>query len=232
MTAKKIILATLGAALIAGAAIPALAAPGRDGPGRGDSHRPGGPGHAMMQDVMFVRLLKNADTNKDGKVTKEELTARQDALFAEIDANKDGFVSRGELLDFRQAKMEEFRKNNPPPALANTDPKQQDNQKNDDQRHADRQDNHRRDRDHSAWDRHGDGRQGWGRDGDNRREARWERPRDGGMMRGGFFRMVDEDRDGKISKAEATAATDKLFARMDTNKDGVISVDDLPDSPL
>ncbi|UIY29931.1 hypothetical protein LZK73_03700 [Neorhizobium galegae] len=67
---KKIVLATLGAALIAGTAIPAFAAPGRDGPGRHD-----GPGRAMMQDVMFVRLLKNADADKDGKVSKDETTA-------------------------------------------------------------------------------------------------------------------------------------------------------------
>ena len=52
------------------------------------------------------------------------------------------------------------------------------------------------------------------------------------MMRGGVFRMLDEDRDGKITKAEATATGDRLFARMDTNKDGTISIDDLPDRPL
>jgi Ca2+-binding EF-hand superfamily protein len=52
------------------------------------------------------------------------------------------------------------------------------------------------------------------------------------MGGGQFFRMVDEDHDNKITKAEASAASDKLFARMDTNKDGVISIDDLPDRPL
>ena len=51
-------------------------------------------------------------------------------------------------------------------------------------------------------------------------------------MRGGMFRMIDEDRDGKVTKAEASAASDKLFARMDTNKDNSISIDDLPNRPL
>ncbi|CDN52433.1 Calcium-binding EF-hand-containing protein [Neorhizobium galegae bv. officinalis bv. officinalis str. HAMBI 1141] len=218
MTARKIVLATLGAALIAGAAIPAFAAPGRDGPGRHD-----GPGRAMMQDVMFVRLLKNADADKDGKISKDEMTAFQDKLFAAIDANKDGSLTRGEMIDYRQAKMEEFRKNNQP-EVANTADKK-DDQSNGDM--ADRRGDHRRDRDHSAWNRDGQGRHGWSRE-----DARWERPHGRQMMGQGMFRMVDEDKDGKITKAEASAASDKLFARMDTNKDGTISIDDLPDRPL
>lgn len=225
MTAKKIVLSTLAAVLVAGAAIPAFAAPGR-----GEPDRMGMRGHGMMQDLTFVRLLKTADANKDGKVTKDEMTARQDALFGQMDANKDGFVSRGELLDYRTARMEEFRKNNPPPAIENTERRPEDRDRDGDR--AERR--HDRDRERAGWDR--DGR---GPHGDHRREARWDR-RDGpphggpqgGMMRGGFFRMVDEDRDGKISKAEAVAASDKLFARMDTNKDGTISIDDLPDRPL
>lgn len=223
MTAKKIVLATLGAALIAGAAVPAFAAPGRDGPGR---H--GGPGRAMMQDVMFVRLLKNADADKDGKISKDEMTAFQDKLFTAIDANKDGSLTRGEMFDYRQAKMEEFRKTHQPDVANTTD--QKDDQSDDkmaDRNMADRRDDHRRDRDHSAWNHDGQGRHG-GR----REDARWEGPHGRQMMGRGMFRMVDEDKDGKITKTEATTASDKLFARMDTNKDGTISIDDLPDRPL
>jgi hypothetical protein len=203
MTAKKIVLATLSAVLVAGAALPAFAAPGRDGPGR---H---GAGRAAMQDVMFVRLLKNADGNKDGKISREELSARQDALFTEIDANKDGTVTRGELMDFRQARLDEFRKNNPQPEQAeNSDG---------DRHHRDRESADRRGWDHRDRDRH---------------DARWDGQRHGGMMGRGLFRMVDEDRDGKITKAEVTTAGDQLFTRMDVNKDGTISIDDVPDRPL
>jgi hypothetical protein len=213
MTAKKIVLATLGAVLVAGAAIPAFAAPER--PDRGPGHGPHGMMRgAMMQDMTFVRLLKTADTNKDGKISKEEVAARQEALFSEIDANKDGNITRGELLDYRIAKREEFRKNNPRPEVAEDDADRPERPDGDRPRHerADRDDRrHDRDRHQARFERHGDG------------------PRMGG---GRFFRMIDEDRDGKITKAEASAAGDKLFARMDTNKDNTISIDDLPDRPL
>ncbi len=220
MTAKKIVLATVSAALIAGAAIPAFAAPGP------------GPRGAAMQDVIFVRLLKNADTDKDGKVSKDEMTAFQDKLFTAIDANKDGTLTRGEALDYRKARMEEFRKNNPTPEADKTADNQRPGKPDDQDRTAYQRDGHRHGRDHARWSRHDrDDRDGprWGR-----HEARWERhgDRDGRPMRGGMFRMMDEDRDGKVTKAEATAASDKLFARMDTNKDNAITVDDLPDRPF
>jgi Ca2+-binding EF-hand superfamily protein len=214
MTAKKIVLATLGAVLVAGAAIPAFAAPDRGPAGPRGMMR-----GAVMQDVMFVRLLKEADTNKDGKISKDEMTARQEALFTEIDVNNDGVITRGELLDYRIAKREEFRKNNPRPEMA------ENGEDEAEQPRAERKDrdgprHERADRDHR---RH---------DGD-RHQARWQRHGDGPRMGGGrFFRMIDEDRDGKITKAEAAAASDRLFARMDTNKDGMISIDDLPDRPL
>jgi Ca2+-binding EF-hand superfamily protein len=211
MTAKKIVIATLGAVLVAGAAIPAFAAPERPDRGPGGPHGP----HpmmrgAMMKDVTFVRLLKSADTNKDGKISKEEMAASQEALFNQIDANKDGNITRGELVDYRIAKREEFAKNNPRPELAeNAERKDGDGPRHE---HADRD------------DRRHDGRHG------EFRQARFEHH--GGMGGGRFFRMIDEDRDNKITKTEASAASDKLFARMDTNKDGVISIDDLPDRPL
>ncbi len=214
MTAKKIVFSTLAAVLVAGAAIPAFAAPERPDRGPGGPHGQHGMMRgAMMQDMTFVRLLKTADTNKDGRISKEEVAARQEALFTEIDANKDGSITRGELLDYRVAKREEFRKNNPRPEAAEEGedrPERAERKDHDGPRHE------RADRD--------DGRHG------EFRKARFERH--GGMGGGRFFRMVDEDRDNKITKAEASAASDKLFARMDTNKDGVISIDDLPDRPL
>jgi Ca2+-binding EF-hand superfamily protein len=175
--------------------------------------------HGMMQDLTFIRLLKTADSNKDGKISKEEMAARQEALFSEIDANKDGNITRGELLDYRIAQRDAFEKAHPRPEMA-------DDQDGPEGPRADRKDHDGPRHEHADRDDRGnDGPRG------HMREARFEHhgPRMGG---GQFFRMVDEDHDNKITKAEASAASDKLFARMDTNKDGVISIDDLPDRPL
>lgn len=231
MNAKKIVLAGMSAALIAGAAIPALAAPGNDGPRRPHGPPPHGAMMGpMMQDMLFVRLLKKADTNKDGKISKDEFTAYEQSLFTEIDGNKDGLITRGELVDYRDAKIAEFRKNNPPPAPPEADgkgPPAGDQAANQDGKgpgpgpDGDRPGHHHRDggpRD-ARWG-HGPGPMGHG-------------PMMGGPgMERGLFRMVDENHDRKISKEEAAQAADTLFARLDTNKDGQISIDDLPDRPF
>ena len=47
-----------------------------------------------------------------------------------------------------------------------------------------------------------------------------------------MFAMVDTDGNGQISKAEFTAAGEKMFTRLDKNNDGVISIDDMPDRPF
>lgn len=225
MTLNRYVLAALGATFLVGAAAPAsFAAPGRPdhGPGRG-------PERAMMQDLMFVRLLKNADANKDGKISKEEVAAWEETTFAAIDANKDGILTPGEMRTYREARREEWREkrqaeraengkgpkgpdmaeggNPPPPPGPDAGPagrpgprEMADGERGPGRHHG---------------DRHG---MGMG-------------PR--GMMPGvGLVRMVDTDENGQISKAEATAAVDKMFTRMDRNKDGFITVDDLPDAPI
>jgi Ca2+-binding EF-hand superfamily protein len=45
-------------------------------------------------------------------------------------------------------------------------------------------------------------------------------PRTRGHM---MFEMLDANKDGTVTRAEATAAAEKRFAEVDTNKDGVIS---------
>lgn len=221
MTVKRYAIAALGATLLLGAAAPAsFAAPGRpghDGPGRG------GPERAMMQDVMFVRLLKNADANKDGQISKEEVAAWQETLFGEADANKDGTLTPGEMRQFRQARMEAWRE----------------------ARRADRANNDQGPDDVDVAEGAAppppggpDGKPGHREMADGERgPGRHHGMRDGmghrGMMPGiAMVRMADTDENGQISRAEATAAVDKMFARMDSNKDGVITIDDLPDRPF
>lgn len=232
MKVRQFALAALGATVLAGtAASVTLAAPG--GPDRGPGH---GPGMGMMRDMMFVRLLKNADTNKDGKISKDEVMAWGDKLFAEIDTNKDGVVTPGEMRKFHEARMDEWRDERraerqadgrgpkgpdvaegdtppPPPADGAPGPRGKDGPREMAENDGPRSPHHGPGDDM----RHGMG-PGMG-------------PR--GMMPGiALVRMIDTDENGQISKAEATEAMNKLFDRMDRNKDGVITVDDLPDRPL
>ncbi len=41
--------------------------------------------------------MSMADTNKDGKVSKEEFTAQHNAMFEKMDTNKDGFIDKDEM---------------------------------------------------------------------------------------------------------------------------------------
>ena len=45
-----------------------------------------------------------ADTNKDGKVTREEWTTHHNAMFEHMDANKDGSIDKSEMEKGEMAK--------------------------------------------------------------------------------------------------------------------------------
>ncbi len=199
MTTRKIALSALGAALVLSTAATASFA----APGKGAKDR-----MPIRQEAAFVHLLKVADTNKDGKISKKEFAARQDALFTEIDKDKDGSITPKEMREYRQAKMEAFRAANPRPERE--DAKAEDGKAPEGkraERHADRE--------------HGGrpGHQGWGKHGG----------KGAGL---GMLRWADTDENGQVSKAEFTAAGEKMFERLDKNKDGVISIDDMPDRPF
>jgi hypothetical protein len=72
----------------------------------------------------------------------------------------------------------------------------------------------------------GDGWQGDRRMGDGPRDegrmGAWGGPLDG--RRGGdFFAMLDADKDGRVTLAEASALPLAMFDRADTNKDGTVT---------
>lgn len=154
----------------------------------------------MRPEMAFVYLLKVADANKDGKVTKEEFTAREDALFNEIDADKDGSITPKEMRDYRKAKMEAWREANPRPEKENAKADGDKAGKHEGKRHEARAEG-----------------KGW---------------RKGHGKIYGMFAMADTDGNGQISKAEFTAAGEKMFTRLDKNNDGVISIDDMPNRPF
>jgi hypothetical protein len=219
MNGKTLTLAAVAASLLigttAGGAFAQDRGDRRDGPGRG------GP------EVMFVQMLQQHDIDKDGKISKEEANAAGTALFASIDADKDGVLTPGEMRQHREAMREErkaamqamraereaARADAPTPP--NGAPQEQ--------------------------AMNGDGPRGEGKGHDGKRHG-WHNERaDRGGDRGGrdgmrgegrMMRVADTDENGQISQAEATAMADRMFTRMDRNKDGVISADDMPKRPI
>ncbi|MBY5784572.1 calcium-binding protein [Rhizobium leguminosarum] len=209
MYCNKLILAALSSTLIFGAAAGAGFAAPSDGPRQHHGMGRPGPGSDAFREITYVRMLKQFDANKDGKVSKDEATAGIDKIFAAIDTNKDGSLTPGEIRAYRQTQMQAMR----------DERKQEAGENKDANAAAATADNN----DHGRSPREGhDGRDG----------HRWMR-HGGNIMRASIMmHRVDTDENGQISKQEATAAFDKLFARMDRNKDGVISIDDMPDRPL
>ena len=167
----------------------------------------------------YIFLLKNADADRNGTVTEEEVAAFQNGRFAAIDVNGDGVITPGEFSDARKAKIAELRKTNPRPGARGED------------------------RAAMAKERNNENRDGWRprmamKDGDRRmspdgerRQGKWDGHHRGAMQRV-FFVRADSDRSGQISQEEFAALSAKMFSRMDRNGDMVITVDDLPDRPM
>lgn len=253
MNTKKTTMAALAATLMVGASCAAVLAkdgkPGAGGPGDGPHHErmadACGPRPMMMRGPagMFIYALQEFDTNKDGKISKDEAKAAEDKLFAAIDTNKDGVITPGELRKYHEARMEAWKAEMPKPPAPD----------------AAKPDAPKPDADHAgapppppggdddAMMKPMDGPMGGPMDGcDPHGRPMHEAMRDGpkghhhhrrpmmdmGMMGPmALFGRIDTDENGQISKAEADAALDKLFTRLDTNKDGFISADDFPKGP-
>jgi Ca2+-binding EF-hand superfamily protein len=212
MSRNKLIVAALSSVLIVGAAAGSSFA----APGDKHKHPPkphhmmmgGGPRGPMMREVVFVRMLQQFDTNKDGQISKDEAKNGMETIFAAIDTDKDGSLTPGEIRKYHEAQMAKAKAPAddmeadddaapaPPPADADA------GQPKPPQEEANR----------------GPGRHGM---------------RGPGMIRELMvMQRIDTDENGQISKQEAEAAFDKFFTRMDTNKDGVISIADMPERPF
>ena len=236
MNGKTITLATLAASLLIG-----TTAGGAFAQDRGE--RRGGPGRGGPE-VMFVQMLQQFDTNKDGKIEKAEATSASEALFVTIDADKDGSITPGEMRAHRQAMRAEMQKARaemkanapaapgdeaaaPPPPPGDAPTKDMADAGPDAMAQDDMAGGPRHQGKHHDGKRHG-----WHNERAERGEGRRDRGPDGMGGPARMMRVADKDENGQISKAEATAMGDRMFERMDRNKDGVISVDDLPKRPI
>lgn len=75
----KPLMTVLAVAMLA--SVPAFAEGGPKGDHKGPRHD---------------RMMEKIDTDKDGKLSKAEFVAAQEARFTEMDADKDGFVTKEE----------------------------------------------------------------------------------------------------------------------------------------
>lgn len=209
MNGKTFTLAALAATLMIGTS--ATASFARDGQREGQMGR-GGP------ERMFVTMLQQMDTNSDGKISKEEAAAGRDKLFTTIDTDNDGTLTPGEMRKHREAMMEARKAE-----MAQNAPQADDAPApGDDDRPGWR--HHHGDRADAGEGPHGKGPHGWRHDARNDEGERRPGPR-GGM---GMMRVADTDENGQLSKAEAVAMGDKMFERMDKDKDGSITAADFP----
>ncbi len=161
----------------------AFAQPGADGPG----HR-GGRGGMMAM----------ADTNKDGAISKAEMTAALEGRFAKMDVDKDGKLTQADRDAMRAQRLDKRF------AMLDADKNGQVSKAEFAAAHEARADK-RAER--------GEGRKWQGR-GHHRGH---------GMM----GMRADATKDGTITKAEFMAAPTAMFDKADANKDGKVTADEM-----
>jgi Ca2+-binding EF-hand superfamily protein len=148
----------------------------------------------------------DADANKDGNLTKAELTAALDQRFAQLDSNNDGRITKEERDAARKARFEQHFK------AMDTDGNGQISQAEMQAAHAAREEM----RGAHRGMQHGDGQHG---------DGHWGR-RHGGFSHGGFghgMAKADANNDGVVTKAEFQARALERFAKADANNDGSVT---------
>lgn len=157
-------------------------------------------------------LMAMADTNKDGKISKAELTAALEARFAKMDVDRDGQLTQKDRDLRRQQRTDERF------AALDTDKNGQISKAEFTAGHQARADK-REDRREQAGKP--DGR-GWGKGGHRGPGRRG--PHGFGPGGPGFG---DANKDGTVTKAEFMAGPLAMFDKADTNKDGFVTADEL-----
>lgn len=146
----------------------------------------------------------NADADKDGNLTKAELTAALDKRFAQLDSNNDGSITKEERDAARKARFEQHFK------AMDTDGNGQISQAEMLAAHEARKEmrsKHHGMRGHDGPGMgHADGHRGW---------------RHGGFGHG--MAKADANNDGVVTKAEFQAKALERFAKADANNDGTVT---------
>jgi Ca2+-binding EF-hand superfamily protein len=202
MKHKNIAVLTLGSTLVlAAAGAVALAGDGPDGKHHGRAH--GGPGKHFFAEM---------DANKDGQVTRDEAKSAGDRLFAKLDLNKDGSITQAEAQEGMKALGKERAEQRFVAKDTNKDGKlSADESKMPAERFA-------------KIDANKDGFLSK-EELAQKLQARADGPR--AKFGARQFERMDTDKNGTVTKAEAVAAAETRFAKIDANNDGVISEDEM-----
>ncbi|MFN3868512.1 MAG: EF-hand domain-containing protein [Hyphomicrobiaceae bacterium] len=189
-------------------------------------------------------MLKQLDTNLDGKVTKDDFVSGARQRFAERDLNGDGVIDRNDMRPARGGKWDsggKWDKSDERRDAAADD--KDDERAADDVAGRDEDD----DRGHGRRGRHG----GWGKSASiekfveraERAFTRMDVNNDGEINAADFeprhsaridfakqkrLASLDKDRDGKVTLDEFLAGPKDRFARLDLDGDGKITAADLP----
>lgn len=146
-------------------------------------------------------MMAKMDANHDGKISKAELTAALDARFARMDANHDGKLTKEDWALNREARLDE--------RFAAMDADHNGQISKAEFKAA-----------HQGPGPEGRDDQGFGRRGHHRFG--------GGMMFGGRGGpMAEAMKDGGVTRAEFMARPLAMFDKADSNKDGVVTADEM-----
>eukprot|EP00873_Tetraselmis_striata_P020474 jgi/Tetstr1/440738/TSEL_029046.t1 len=102
---KKIAVAALAVTLTGAVALPAVADRGGHGWGKGSGHGSGMMGGRHGRGQMAMRFMERFDTDADGKITQAEIDATVTEMYAAADADTSGGVT---LDEFKAAYVREF----------------------------------------------------------------------------------------------------------------------------
>lgn len=196
---KKIVLGLGAAALLASGGIAFAQA------GHGEGHGDGQRGH-----------MAKIDTNNDGQITRAEMMAGVDAMFAKRDVNKDGKIDKADraaMQTQRRAKMWDRLDANKDGSVSKAEWEAAHSA-----RMAERE---------KMRAEHKGMRAEAGKDG-KREGMRGGHGKMGGKMGGrkggmGMMGMADTNKDQAVTLAEARAAAAKHFDMLDTDKNGVVT---------
>ena len=154
----------------------------------------------------FIERIKGFDQNNDGKITKDEMPERMQAMIERLDTNKDGAIDNKELaaLKDRLAQGGQGQQGQRPQGQR---PEGQQGQRPQGQRP--------------------EGQQGQRPQGQRPEGQQGQRPQFNPADMIKRIKESDKNKDGKITKDELPEQMQRMFPRIDTNQDGAIDREEL-----